>query len=213
MSWIAETNGELDFFNSIKNKINVIFDVGCRKDSIFTNFDGEVHYFDPDKESINSLSIQQNKNRVSYFNDFGLGFETTNSFYYPAYQSFYDRINSCGSSNDSQKVILPIKKSKEYIIEKNIKNIDFLKIDTEGYEFNVLKGFEDFLTNVKIIQFEYGGTFKDSNDKLIDVINYLKEKGFQNFSYVLPGRIELRTDFSDNYAYCNLVCFNKNSVI
>ena len=29
----------------------------------------------------------------------------------------------------------------DYFIEKNkIKNIDLLKIDTEGYEFNVLKG-------------------------------------------------------------------------
>ena len=59
----------------------------------------------------------------------------------------------------------------------NIKNIDFLKIDTEGYELNVLKGFEDFLENIKIVQFEYGGTFLDNNTKLIDVINYLKEKG------------------------------------
>ena len=36
-----------------------------------------------------------------------------------------------------------------YFIEKNgIKNIDLLKIDTEGYEFNVLKGLSKYSQNI-----------------------------------------------------------------
>jgi FkbM family methyltransferase len=213
MAWISETNGELDFFNKIKNDINVIFDVGCRSDSIFTDFEGEVHYFDPVKNFIEELSNQKNKNKISYFNTFGLGCETKDSFYYPGYQSFYDRTVSCMSSDASQKVLLSIKKSKDYIIEKNIKSIDFLKIDTEGSEFDVLKGFEELLENIKIIQFEYGGTFMDNNVKLIDLINYLSEKGFEKFSYIIPAGQTLMTNFSDNYEYCNIVCINKNSDI
>lgn len=45
----SKTNGEESFFNVISDKINVIFDVGCRNDSIFLNFRGIVHYFDPRK--------------------------------------------------------------------------------------------------------------------------------------------------------------------
>ena len=56
----SKTNGEEKFFMDIKDKINVIFDVGCRSDSEFLNFTGEVHYFDP-------------VNKASYFNNFGLG--------------------------------------------------------------------------------------------------------------------------------------------
>ena len=37
----------------------------------------------------------------------------------------------------------------DYIIENNIKRIDFLKIDTEGYEFNVIKGLGEHIKNVK----------------------------------------------------------------
>lgn len=42
-----KTNGEVLFFNTIKDKIDVVFDIGCRTDSEFVNFTGEVHYFDP----------------------------------------------------------------------------------------------------------------------------------------------------------------------
>jgi hypothetical protein len=208
-----KTNGEEKFFIDIKDKINVIFDVGCRSDTEFIIFNGEVHYFDPVNEFIEQLKNVKMLNKKSYFNNFGLGKEDNQFYYYPNYQSFYDRINSCHNSDDANKILLHIKKGKDYVINNNIKSIDFLKIDTEGYEFNVLQGFEDFLENIKIIQFEYGGTFLDNNTKLIDVINYLQEKGFYKFSYLTNTGPVLITDFNDHYQYCNIVCINKNSDI
>jgi FkbM family methyltransferase len=208
-----KTNGESNFFRVIAGKINVIFDVGCRSDTEFTMFKGEVHYFDPVSDFIEKLKTQHNVNKQSYFNNFGLGNENKDLYYYPLYQSFYDRINSCGVSNDSEKIVLHIKRAKDYIIEKKVENIDFLKIDTEGYEFDVLLGFENFLENVKMIQFEYGGTFLDNNRKLIDVIKYLQQKGFHKFSYLSNGSPVLITDFTDHYKYCNIVCINVKSDI
>ena len=206
----SKTNGEYKFFMDIKDKINVIFDVGCRSDSEFIYFSGEVHYFDPVNEFIEQLKNIQNLNKKSYFNNFGLGEKNDQIYYYPRYESFYNRINSCHVSDDSNKFLLDIKKAKDYVITNNIKNIDFLKIDTEGYELNVLQGFEDYLGNVKIIQFEYGGTFLDNNIKLIDVIHYLEQKGFYKFSYLTSYGTEIITDFADHYQYCNIVCINKN---
>lgn len=206
-----KTNGENRFFINIKDKINVIFDVGCRQESIFLFFEGEVHYFDPVIKYIEHLSKQQNKNIKNIFNNFGLGNENKNLYYYPNYESFYNRTRSCKISDDSNKVILNIKKAKDYIIEKNIKIIDFLKIDTEGYELNVIKGFEEYLINVKIIQFEYGGTYLDNNTKLVDVINYLINFGFTKFSYLTEYGIKPIIDFNDHYNYCNIVCINKKS--
>ena len=74
----------------------------------------------------------------------------------------------------------------------------------------VLQGFEDFLENIKIIQFEYGGTFLDNDTKLIDIITYLKQNGFYKFSYLTNNGTQLITDFKDHYQYCNIVCVNKN---
>ena len=207
----SKTNGEEKFFMDIKDNINIIFDVGCRSDSEFINFSGEVHYFDPVESFVEKLKNKKNINKKSYFNNFGLGNENKELYYYPKYQSFYDRINSCAFSDDSNKILLHIKKGKDYVIDNNIQNIDFLKIDTEGYELRVLQGFDNFLENIKIIQFEYGGTFLDNNTKLIDVIKYLENKNFYNFSYLTNNGATLITDFNDHYQYCNIVCINKNS--
>lgn len=71
-----------------------------------------------------------------------MGEANTTLYYYPKYQSFYNRTTSCKINDDKNKILLNIKKTKDYIIEKNIEHIDFVKIDTEGFELSVLKGFE-----------------------------------------------------------------------
>lgn len=140
-----------------------------------------------------------------------MGNERKELFYYPKYQSFCDRVKSCNITDDKNKILLRILKAKDYILKNNIASIDFLKIDTEGYELNVIMGFEDMLSRVKIIQFEYGGTYLDNNVKLIDVVNYLQNNGFYKFSYLTPTGTQLINDFRDHYKYCNIVCINKNS--
>ncbi len=207
----CNTNGEKHFYEKIKDDIDVIFDIGCRNDTLFTNFQGQVHYFDPVKEFIDKLSVKPNNNRESYFNNFGLSDENGEQFYYPKYQSFFDRVNSCGVSDNANKVVLKLRKAKDYIAENGVTSIDFVKIDTEGYELKVIQGFEDEIDKVKIVQFEYGGTFKDSGSKLIDVIKYLEQHNFHNFNYLINGGMTPITDFEDHYQYCNIVCFNKNS--
>ena len=65
---------------------------------------------------------------------------------------------------------------KEYLEKKKIDQIDLLKIDTEGYEFEVLKGLKDSINKVSIILFEHhydnmiikGYTFSDIHDLLIN---------------------------------------------
>jgi len=205
----SKTNGEERFFNSMKSRTDTVFDVGSRSDSIFTDFHGNVHYFEPVPEFINALSIQPNKNISSHFNNFGLGNQTHTIDYYPKYQSFLNRTASCGVDDSKNKITLQIRKACDYIREKDIKRIDFLKIDTEGYELEVLKGFEESIRIVGCIQFEYGGTFLDNGVKLIDVIDYLRNFGFKDFSYVTPTDTHLIDDFSDHYRYCNIVCFGQ----
>jgi FkbM family methyltransferase len=207
----SKTNGEYKFFDMIKNNIDTIFDIGCRQDSEFLEFTGTVHYFDPNYDFIKNLSKQESKNNRQYFNDFGLFNTDTDLFYYPKYQSFFDRTESCKESDDKNKIRLKVRKASDYIRFHKIDKIDFIKIDTEGSEFNVIKGFEDYIRSVNIIQFEYGGTYKDSNIKLKDLIEYLKKYDFYKFSYLTNnGPVEIN-NFDDHYQYCNIVCINKLS--
>lgn len=209
-------NGEHRFFESIKNSIRVIFDVGCRFESEFLNFEGEVHYFDPVNDFVEKLELCPNRNRIARFNSHGLGAENKESYYYPKYQSFIDRIASCTVSDDANKVMLKIRRADDYIAENkvgdnNVGKVDFLKIDTEGFEFDVLKGFGKALRDVQFIQFEYGGTFMDNGVKMIDVVRYLEDMGFTKFSYLTKDGPILISSFNDHYQYCNIVCVNEHS--
>ena len=204
----SKTNGEYLFLTKIAPHINTIFDVGCRKDSDFTRFNGVVHYFDPVEEFINDLKTQENTNARSYFNVFGLGNKDEEIDYFPKYQSFFNRTASCGVSDEASKRKLKIRRAADYIQENDVQSIDFLKIDTEGFEFEVLKGFDTYLEGVKYIQFEYGGTFMDNGVKLKDVVDYLSDRGFVEFSYLTGIGMHPITDFTDHYQYCNIVCCN-----
>jgi len=198
------------FFDTIKDSTEIVFDVGCRNDTLFNKFSGEVHYFDPVKEFIDDLKTQPNINSKSYFNIFGLSVENKDMFYYPKYESFHDRFVSCGTSDDANKFTLSVRKASDYIEEHNITQIGFLKIDTEGHEFDVLKGFGDKIKIVKVIQFEYGGTYLDNGVNLKDVIGYLKSCGFEGFAYLKQNGMETLRNYDDHYQYSNIVCFNSS---
>ena len=81
----------------------------------------------------------------------------------------------------------------------NIKIIDILKVDTEGYDFNVIKGLGDLLKNVKYIYFEHH--FHDMLIKdysLSDINEYLIKN---NFKKVFKSKMKFRKTFE--YIYFN----------
>lgn len=71
-----------------------------------------------------------------------------------------------------------VKTASDYITEQQIKVIDFVKIDVEGMDFQVLKGFGDQLNRVRVIQFEYGIFNIASRALLYDFYRYLDAGGF-----------------------------------
>ena len=204
----SETNGEAAFFKSIKDSTNIIFDIGCRNDSQFLQFDREVHYFDPIGSFIDDLASQSSCNNMRFLNKFGLSDKEDTLEYFPQFQSFHERNVTFRDYDRTNHISLRVRKATDYIREMNIGDIDFVKIDTEGHELAVLIGFEDDIRKVGIIQFEYGGTFQDTGVKLRDVVDHLTEKGFGGFAYLGPDGIVKIDDFSDHYVYCNIVCFN-----
>ena len=94
----------VNIYSKIKKDINVIFDVGSRYDSEFSNFGGEVHYFEPVEEFIKKLSVLPNSNKVSKFNNFGLGSKNEEKYYYDSIQSFNARTKSLPGVIQEKKI-------------------------------------------------------------------------------------------------------------
>ena len=64
----------------------------------------------------------------------------------------------------------------KFVGRNNIKNILFVKSDTEGYDFSVIKGAKKSFNN-KIIdfwQFEYNNRWIDTRHYLEDVFNFFE---------------------------------------
>lgn len=200
----SSVNGELRLMLSLPVGM-IIFDVGCRDNSIFKAYAGEVHYFDPVSGFIDKLVEQPTSNTACFFNEIGLSDKEETIAYFPRYESFFNRTASCGGDDSSNAIKLKVTRADKYLEGKNIR-IGFLKIDTEGYEYGVLKGFGEKLKLVDRVQFEYGGTYIDSGIKLVEVIDYLKSFGFTSFSYICPQSLLPLVDFKDHYQYSNIYC-------
>jgi len=208
------TNSELYFLSQIRKGLKVIFDVGTNNDSIYLDEICDVHYFEPYIKPLIELSNKPRKNVNAYFNFFGLGNKEEHLKYYDNVGSFTDRSKGFSRTPSHYSGLeLLVRRAEDYINEKNITSIDFVKIDVEGFELNVFKGFGDKLNIVKYIQFEYGSGVADNGYKMIDMINYLKQYGFRGFSYIdhwkNSGLIPI-TDYTDHWKWCNMVCYNSN---
>lgn len=89
-----------------------------------------------------------------------------------------------------------------------IKTIDFLKIDVEGAEYEVLSGCMDMMNSLEIsfIQVEYGGTYLDAGYTFKDLIHSVNLMNY--FVYELhEDKFELVTEenFKEDYRFQNFL--------
>ena len=78
----------------------------------------------------------------------------------------------------------------DFINKNKLGEIDILKIDTEGYELEVLKGLEDKINDIKFIYFEHHyDNMIEKNYKFSDIHDLLTSKGFnKSFKIRMPFR-------------------------
>ena len=92
-------------------------------------------------------------------------------------------------------------KLEDYLIEKKMNNIDFLKIDTEGYEYETILGLRNKLKSVKLIFFEHHyDNMILKNYKFSDIHRVLVDN---NFLQILKVKMPLRKSFE--YIYENKI--------
>ena len=113
------------------------------------------------------------------------------------YKKKFRLINFFNKEKVYQSFKIKIFKLKDYIKQKNIQKIDFIKIDTEGYEYEILIGLEDKIQFVNTIMFEHhydnmikkNYTFSDINDLLVK----------NNFKKIYKSRMPFRKTFEYIY--------------
>jgi len=223
---------ELLLYRKLCDNFNIVFDVGCRDDLEYYSIknDCEYHLFEPHTPSLNSIKDKISKldNPNIHLNEYGLSNETIdNHIYYENVQSFVE--HWCVKSKDGGHRY-SLKKLDDYIDINNIDKIDFLKIDVEALDYQVILG---GLKNIKddnkvsFIQVEYSNGLRQYIElldnfhfylmiepRLLEVINKFNESDvdFNNSLVKLDNEI---IDFIDvklrgSGAGGNIFGINKN---
>ena len=175
-----------------------IFDVGANKGQSIRLFSiifprSNFYCFEPNPSIFNILRLRQNKDNVQVFN-FALGeksefrkfyvsdFSESSSFYEPDKNSNWykikNRLLGKNYENSISEILVPTVSLDDFVSEKNIDKVHFIKIDVEGSEIDVLKGAQQVLkSKVCFLQIERQSTGLYA-DKKQEIDHLLAECGF-----------------------------------
>ena len=178
-------------------QINVIFDVGANiGKSILTAREvfpkARIYPFEPFKDTYNTLVKNVTSKKVSCY-QLALGSEDKNlqikvdalSKKSCMNSLIHDNINDSSLENIKEETVEIQKLDTFYNIHK-IRSIDYLKIDTEGFDMEVLKGAIEILTekSVFFIQVEAGmNKFNDRHISFTEIDSFLKPVGYELFGF------------------------------
>ena len=184
-------------------EFNVFFDIGAHKGETIYSFGKnlnlkKIYSFEPSPISyevlnrnkkklqikipksiinIENLAIGSSKKEIKIKHFFESSSSTikninSHSNYFKKKKKFLSSLNS---PNYFKEFLINQITIDEYMQMRNIKNIDFLKIDTEGYEYEIVLGANKNLKKIKLILFEHhyddmifkGYKFRDINSFLL----------------------------------------------
>jgi FkbM family methyltransferase len=207
-----------NFLKKKRKKFNILFDIGAHhgESIIFflKNFKvNRIYSFEPSpdnfkilakksfllkKKYINSKIIIENValSNVSGTNILKQFLDSSSSTLNKINSSslYYKRKNkilySKNDKNFFKKINVKVTTLQNYLKTKKINRIDFLKIDTEGYEYKVILGLKKYISKVSLILFEHhydNMIIKDYNFSKIN--NYLIKNNFRKiFKIKMPFR-------------------------
>src|SRR5579871_5376266 len=110
---------------------------------------------------------------------------------------------------DENSEIVEVRTLDSYCEASGIGHIDFLKIDTEGYELEVLLGAEKMIAagGISAIQFEFGDNYNQTDHHFFDFWNLLSPR-YKIYRVLRNGLRELRAYSTDLEIYktANYLC-------
>jgi FkbM family methyltransferase len=218
----SKTNGEDRIINiMVTNGLKLVFDVGANVGDFSRGIYSlspktKIHAFEIIPTTFTELKRNTSEVQNLVCNNFGLSDETGQLTMHIGESNLVSTAFKIDGMKDhqtyyNQELICDVMKGSEYLNKNKISIVDFLKIDTEGSDLRVIKGFGDEIKKFKVIQFEYGIFNIQSKDLLRDFYTYLSDNGFI-VGKIFPNYV----DFSlyhfnlENFHGGNFLAVNKN---
>lgn len=190
-SYMPEENGEIEFLNALKNNHSdkfVYFDVGAHigtyTDLILERFDAYQGYlFEPAPTTYQECIKRHGDNNSLDIHNLALA-DQISEMEYRIYADDPTRNGIAGVSAEGDMKTNIVKVNcttgDQFYSDHKIKRINLLKIDAEGYDLHVIKGFDQILRDhaIDVIQFEYNVKHSETHSMLGDYYKFLTERGY-----------------------------------
>jgi len=212
---------------NIGHNISTLIDVGAHKGETINLFAKNFNVKKIISFEASPITFKYLRRKKFFFNtkyrqteiileNFALGSENRNSKIKHIFESSSSTINEINSESkyfkkkyrilnlfNNKKLYENLKikiiKLSEYLNMNNLNKIDFLKIDTEGYEYEVIKGLESDIKKVYMIMFEHHYDDMIKKNYTFGMINdFLK---INNFKIIYKSKMPFRKTFE--YIYIN----------
>jgi FkbM family methyltransferase len=216
--WDMDANGETGLLRRLAPaRLRTVFDVGAHcgdwsVEALNAFNEANVHAFEVAPPTFDRLQREITARGLAHrttLNAFGLGDRTGSRemYFFPDHPQL-----TCDMPRHAHAASTPftaeLTTGDDYVRTRGLDGIDFLKIDVEGAEHLVLKGFRQTLDACRIdcIQFEYGAFSIQTRVLLADYYDALGTNYW--IGKIFPGSVEFREyDWTmENFRFSNFLC-------
>lgn len=200
-----------DFMLNIASKSAVVFDIGANIGYYTIQFSrifkktGIIYSFEPLSYQYNLLKRNIALNNISNVIPIKMIVSDTDGSTRRVYFSGMENTGNSSLEIESQEYEDVATTTIDHFCEdKNIENIDLVKIDVEGHELSVLKGMEGILRKniVKNLFVEINDeTLSAAGTSTIEVVSFLGEFGYKPFSIAFGKTQEYLVGNSESLVY------------
>tara|TARA_Y100000768_G_C23815410_1_gene603850 strand:+ start:41 stop:754 length:714 start_codon:yes stop_codon:yes gene_type:complete len=214
---ISQKKNILFIKKKLGNEIETLIDIGANVGETILEFNRnfkikKIYSIEPNFEAYNEIKKQKNKNvevfnfaasdieeqdklKIGYLSSMSTINAINNDSIYTKVKSFIIWILTRKFAIYKNETIIEKKRLDKFIDKQDIDVVDILKIDTEGHEFNVIKGLGDHITKVKLILFEYHDDDSIVKNYSIDDI----DNHFASNNFIQKSKIKMK--FRNIYEY------------
>ncbi len=187
-------------YNYFLNENSIVFDIGGFKgdfaSDLYARMPCKIYIFEPVNEYY--LTIKKRfkfNNMIEAFN-FGLSNKTESKLIEIKGESSSIFFNNFNNTNNDSKEKINLVDINDFIQEKNIFEIDLMKINIEGGEYNLIKRLlkKNKICNIKYLQVQFHYLNKNSIQEKNQIRKLLKNTHYCQYCYEFVWENWIRKD-------------------
>lgn len=182
-------NPYLDMAHFVSNRNPIIFDIGANLGESLESFKAVfpfalLHCFEPSTKAFSTLTKKYNNSKDIFLYSDAFGSEIRSQWFFDnefPYMSSFLELGPYGYGNVINKRLITTNTLDNFAGSAGFKSIDIVKIDTQGFEYNVLLGGSELLASGKIKLIHVELTFTEMYLNLPSyrlILEYLHEHEF-----------------------------------